>query len=625
MAKIIPDSDVRLYKDVEITDGHQLCFSSKANQTAYFVSKQVLDKADFSYVKKNGKIRVGYRPNVVAKCNYISFKNTSFENKTFYARIVNWEYVNNETTDIFYQLDEWQSYMFDVKYETSKIVREHVSEADFQKLEENPWDRSVYEMWTDEGLASSSELLSMIKQSEITHFNTGNLYILMIVASRNEDEWGELLLKNADTVLYSNGLGETKNNEIIPESEQELGNFFKRTTLRQPVDYIMFSRHSVFDEVNRTSKLQNVIDYLTVNNSTQDIIGLYMVPANILYAWLNHSYDTVTTDKEKLKVINKKLCWAPFNFLELHTHESISEYQYENFYENPTFEYIPMFDTIPMMSIVPINYGAVPVTEVNPRIYNSNKRLDIKSIPQMPYQSDSYLSFLGSQYQTLFSKRDVEINSSMIDASRGIAGDVTSLYADTPGFNISRSGIGDELVRLKEAMSVLIGSVVSPGSSYKEFAPKAASALEYSEAENKNTINGEFVSNVYGRARQVYTSHIYQAGDGVTLPYYTGLLSSGISAEEEPSPFDFALVHRHIEDEIIKKYDDFFSQYGYASNRIGIPRVCNYVSGKGAQPHFQDGITYIKTEGMTVISNRKETSDYISAMFNGGVKMKKGD
>ena len=70
--------------------------------------------------------------------------------------------------------------MFEVKYDSSKIVREHVSEADFQKLEENPWDRSVYEMWTDEGLAASSELLSMIKQSEITHFDTGNLYILML-------------------------------------------------------------------------------------------------------------------------------------------------------------------------------------------------------------------------------------------------------------------------------------------------------------------------------------------------------------------------------------------------------------------------------------------------------------
>ena len=93
MSVITPSSQIKLYSNVEITDGLEMVFKSKAGQDAYFNSKLKASNVNCTYIRKSGKCRIEFPTATVSQCNFISFTNTSFENVTFYARVTNWEYI----------------------------------------------------------------------------------------------------------------------------------------------------------------------------------------------------------------------------------------------------------------------------------------------------------------------------------------------------------------------------------------------------------------------------------------------------------------------------------------------------------------------------------------------------
>ena len=133
MAYIAPNSTVRLLKNCPLdkTYDHTLYFASKSAQTTYF---EGLTKSpsgtytftEYSYIRKNRGIKVQLPAGANAyDCNYLMFKNTSFENKWFYAFISSVEYVNNYTWEIEFELDVMQTWFFDYDLERCFVEREH--------------------------------------------------------------------------------------------------------------------------------------------------------------------------------------------------------------------------------------------------------------------------------------------------------------------------------------------------------------------------------------------------------------------------------------------------------------------------------------------------------------------
>lgn len=162
--KITPQSTITLYSGVDIGTEQQLAFSSKAKQTAYFASKVKKSYVNCTVVKdKIGVIKVAVKPvgqagtseitgSDLASCNYMSFVNPNFDNKTIYAYIVDYSYENNETALIQYMIDYWQTWCFDVTYHDMFIDREHLSQDEWTKVEANPYRSDVPQMITEEPL-----------------------------------------------------------------------------------------------------------------------------------------------------------------------------------------------------------------------------------------------------------------------------------------------------------------------------------------------------------------------------------------------------------------------------------------------------------------------------------------
>lgn len=155
---IQPNSTIALYSGVEISEGEQLVFSSKAKQTEYFDSKRALVVNDCTNNKKTGRFRVPGSWLIISTCNYMSFINPSLDNKVVFGRIIDYFYINNECAEITYQIDFWQTWCFDVTFRTSYIEREALSKALYDLSLVNPYDPSILEFRTLENLPIGKDL-----------------------------------------------------------------------------------------------------------------------------------------------------------------------------------------------------------------------------------------------------------------------------------------------------------------------------------------------------------------------------------------------------------------------------------------------------------------------------------
>lgn len=126
---IQPNSTVVLMKGVRLdnTYEHTVKFTSLSAQSSYFLNltgNKVFNNLTYQRVFKN-KIRLQVKADDIYNYDYLAFKNTAYGNKWFYAFILRVDYINDVTSEIIYELDEMQTWMFDYQFNTCYIEREH--------------------------------------------------------------------------------------------------------------------------------------------------------------------------------------------------------------------------------------------------------------------------------------------------------------------------------------------------------------------------------------------------------------------------------------------------------------------------------------------------------------------
>ena len=127
---IAPDSTIKILKNVPLdpTYDHTIFFLTSSNQYAFFNSKVKYTFTDQTYQRVNkGVMRVKCRAENLYDCNYIMFQNTAFGTKWFYAFIKAVEYVNNEVSEVTFEIDVMQTWFFDYTLDQCFVEREHSS------------------------------------------------------------------------------------------------------------------------------------------------------------------------------------------------------------------------------------------------------------------------------------------------------------------------------------------------------------------------------------------------------------------------------------------------------------------------------------------------------------------
>lgn len=135
----MPDlTQFRTYVDIfsgvplEIGSNHTILFETVRDQRAYFDSKKTVSGTftNISYQRHaSGVMRLEAQMSLLGTANYLRFCNPTFEDRQFYAFIVDITYVNNSTVEIAYVIDVLQTWMFEYTVNPCFVDREH-SETD---------------------------------------------------------------------------------------------------------------------------------------------------------------------------------------------------------------------------------------------------------------------------------------------------------------------------------------------------------------------------------------------------------------------------------------------------------------------------------------------------------------
>lgn len=104
-----------------------LYFANETAQRNYFNSKIGKTYLNVSYQSDTRTFRCPDQYDTIRQYNYIMWQNTAYTNKWFYAFIKDTEFVSPGYTDVIFEVDPIQTFMFDITVKPSFIEREHTN------------------------------------------------------------------------------------------------------------------------------------------------------------------------------------------------------------------------------------------------------------------------------------------------------------------------------------------------------------------------------------------------------------------------------------------------------------------------------------------------------------------
>jgi hypothetical protein len=643
MPNIQPDGVVELYSHVDIDPhaGIQIKFENAEEQSAYFAAHRVASKVECSYMRKSRALRLEISTSVVNQCNYIAFRNPAFENKVFFAYIKSWEYVNNVTTDIYYQIDWYQTDCFSATCRDCKIEREHLSESQYQQAVANPWRTDIPELLTSEPLEVSTDFEAQYPD-DVGQYGLANTDHAWRLRFPYATEATQQILticispfnpRNLDT----DASAASQKWDTLKNSVDYWGNL----TPPEVTDTTMFNQWSngfarpfafggititTGQEQTAVDRMKEVIDLLTFNDLSSCIIGLYVLPAWVFKAITGdqHVGGPLYLDMtmKPMTGVDPKLNTFPFRYIRVITADgSTKEYDITKFYSNkPTghhceFKMFGDASAIPTTALVPYRYknasGGDAGPFLNPGVnYNFDERIEYSGYPQAGFATDGFLTYLSSQYQ-----QNIVQNGSVSSRFDKSADLVQGLVGGTQGMNSSgESGQGlfgggfNPLGMFSGAVSVA-RSLFNFGTTIgTEAEGHMRSDADISDVHKITT--GAENSFMYPHARGAFAASSYHAGSGSGyLQYYLKKVG-------------FYIEIATLRSDVLQQYTKYLNMFGYNSMRVGKPRVWT------GSPHYAtvDGklSTYVRTTGMSVEASTLESSMFIENLFDKGVRFLKG-
>ena len=735
--RIQPDSTINLYSgvDIDITSGVEIAFKTIANQRAYFASKLARSQVPCTMVKKTGKLKLEVPGSVVKNCNYLSFTNPSFDNKTFYGVITNYDYINNECVEISYIFDWWQSYMFEVTYERMGIDRQYLNETDYAKATANPYDPSIFAFQTGESLSYDKKLEPRKYQYKVsstegsnallpannvnydggygmmaTHMNELDAvavmmkptYYLLVMAPVEYNELVSEQSPSSDTpaqivqrwlTALTNNANHTKGRYIAANVDQEhVTRTYTWTTMLNPCDIWIVPSNI---QISGVPMIKDMLTKFTTWGIDSQIMGIYGIPEYMIDSFtvdsgtaLARTMDLDNTDNVKLgtsyalantsgyahyKPHCQKLYTHPFSYVRMENPagEAI-EYKYEDFYDVSSgdttvlkFRTMSLVNGTPTTYIIPLRYKVfnslphspeyptgITADPCYPDIYgnfNLDERFAIENIPPLAFMTDGWLTHLSSVYHNNIASRDYWTND-----NQEIQGEILGLQTAQTNINgvmnvtkttasgaASGAAAGAAVGSIFGPVGTVIGGIggallgggmgaASGGIDY-EIELKRLEQARNEYAKEQETYGGfnafmrgeePLASLRMSNTKPAYANNIYHPGSTADILYTFG---TGI--------IDFRITQVRLRDEILQSYDEYFKAYGYNfSGYVDIPYLIKYTqnsSNNDEIPHWEKvngkDSTYIKTVDAHVTHAMLPVSQAIAGMFNGGVRMLRGE
>lgn len=414
MAYIAPDSTIKFLKNVPLdnTYNHSIIFDTLTNQYLYFngLVKYMVTEQSYQRVHRNA-IRVNIKADNLYDCNYVIFKNSSFGDKWFYAFISSVEYINNTVSEVTFEIDVLQTWMFDYELKHCFVEREH-SPTDFlgENIEPENVDLGEYVNNNDyNAISSLSDLIAILGIISID----AETYSTAIVDGKIYDNiYGGLKL----SWYRMNAEGIAQLNEDIASKVQqpdEVGALYMCPTYLVPEAFISGVELSYGEiDSNQHSTSTSITRPAITGNETID------------------GYNGDVTPTGFTGVKNKKLFTYPYNFYHVdNANGSELNLRYEFFENNqPAFTINGTFTQPVRVTLRPKNYKGIPENNLL-----NTECLTLEGYPLCSWNIDSYHAWQAQNALQLTGKLGIGIGAGALALATGrvITGGASILYSVT--------------------------------------------------------------------------------------------------------------------------------------------------------------------------------------------------
>ena len=584
MAYIVPNSDVYLLKDIKCTPTYTdtIYFASKAAQTTYFtnIAKRVATLTAQSYQRHSrGWLKVALPASTVSQANYLMFKNTTFENKWFYAFITDWEYLNNGNTLISYMIDDIQTWFFDCTLSDCFVEREHaMNDAIGANRIPEPVGSDRVMMNTRWECSDMVDYTVIIQASQTNRGETG-----WETDDLHQGQYNGLAISRMECNSYND-------TELITQKLNDMvgdGSYSDDATNQQQVVSIIMM----------PSRFTNTGGSKTVGGVTVD-----NTPYSVDEPSGGISRGTTLNGYTPK---NKKLLTAPFKQLLLTNGIGANAtLDYDEFANpqgvkvNPSFRITGTMNGSGQIMCVPINYKGVE--------NNYDYKIVISEFPQCGYTLDAYRAWIAGGGDI---KQKVQVVKGVGNGLFGLAGIAQSVgNAYDKIWNKNYQTRYDQSTKGKNLNQSALNAVNVGATNYANQNTSMVEAI--GEGASVSGVGGLLSS-----ALNTYTDYKTTEFDShaqSNIP--VGMTAGNVMVGARELNFRCYEVDINAVDAQI--LDEFFDKYGYQTNRLKVPNI-------NGRPQWN----YVKTKDCEIIGNIPAiTKASIIDIFNSGITFwKNGD
>lgn len=567
MPYIPPNSDVVLCRAVPIDNDYKytLYFENVLDQNRYFLSKAFKQFHHVSYQReKRNVITLEVPAPEVYACNYLMFRNTSYGEKWFFAFVNSVEYVNDNVTDIYYEIDVMQTWMFQYNLMQCMVEREH-SETD-----------KIFENTKPEYIGYGELMCGMSRNLLSSHGLLGE-YACVITSKPYSS--GDVPVK-----LYS---------QFCPVYGY-IGRSEDMNTVVQ--DFVASGLQDAVLSVTTANKLMaKGVDETHFDMPKQ-------VPKEdfkfVCYGVTSGIHEGEEQFKDQLpngyKPRNKKLFGYPYNQLWVSNNQgTVNEYRYEDFKTDKDgffhMEVAASGVSSPECVLYPLDYRGVA------KYYDM--ALVLTGYPTVPWIGDTYKAYMAMN-------RNQIDNALFTQGANGVMNTVSAFL----GGAMTVNNAADMLQAAKaDAYPHEVSQVTKTG-----LRQQAMGGI-FSAIGTAGTSIVDFMTSVW----QVEA----KLKDVSNIPPNVGGLSGAGSVTNALSRFDYSTYYMCVKPEYAEIVDKFFDMFGYNTSTVKVPNThsrphWNYVKTVGCEIQGfvpQEAANIIKAvydKGVTFWKHGDEVGNY---------------
>lgn len=395
-----------------------------ANADALYNHMAGLTKKSFDNVSYQRQERgVFYCPagiGEIVNVNYMMFKNTNYENKWFYAFVTGVEYVNNKTTRVSFEIDEFNTWYYSCSLQQCFVEREHT-------LVDNVGSNLV---------PDNLELGEYVFNGQGV-FTGLNKPVSINADGSMPDGWGIYVVSMYDSTgsILANGTA--------------YGNIYSGLNL------------ILCASIQQANK---VIQNHANEGNLEGIVSIFMAPRDFdepVSGFGPRRYDTtlpITFDNiNGYTPKNKKLFTYPYNFLYVTNFKGgVASFKYEYFSDpaHPSFAMEGALNPDCEFILSPISYkGSAGV--------NYNESMSLKGLPMCGVATDTYRAWLAQNQPAMeTTMRNTAINLAATGALTALTGGAAApaLIGGIASAATTASSMLGQKQAAKEAPDHLVGS-----------------------------------------------------------------------------------------------------------------------------------------------------------------------